>query len=519
MSEEKQNESSKQNTLSYIAEKIDDISDIAEPIVKNTVKLTAAIGEAATAAVPFAKFIPLISEIGNVLNEIVEIVQAAEHNKRTCEALLQRVHVAELAVFDLRIRRNEKKEFFVNRNYLYLQNLVNVIANIKKFAGEISQMNTLTKYLKSKGVEKTFKELCREFDSWINLLSFTILVEEKFRAEDEAEQLKCDQDDLNKYLAEMGVDVKEIGTDVKELKGEFSSMVLKINTMNNKMEKLIDEQNKISVRKETNNVEIYQKKIDSIFTERHTLVFSNYKETNDHRNDGRVTRYLNIRNEAQELAFKNISDVEDKNSIRNQVTIFKEFQDWPNIIKFYGLAYDENKSYLVTEWAEFGNLHEFYIEHERRIDESLKLRISLDIARGLNFLRSVGNILITVNDTAKLANFKLSRYSSGPTKKHNQNLERVRYCAPELLDRAPNFKYDHKCEVYGFGILLWEIAEMKLPFQEYDDILTITELVLKKKYREPFSENNRMPIEFQELAMDAVNQDPEFRPKITDMFR
>ncbi|CAI2195872.1 10223_t:CDS:2, partial [Funneliformis geosporum] len=462
-----------------------DVADIAEPIVKNTVKLTMAIGEAATAAVPFTRFMPLISEIANVLNEIVEIVQAAEHNKRTCEALLQRVHAAELAVFDLRIPRNDNKDFFVNNNYLYLQNLVNVITNIKKFAKEISQMNTLMKHLKAKSVEKTFKELCKEFDNWINLLSFTILVKEKIRAEDEAEQLKSDQDDINKYLIEMGVDVQEIGTDVKELKGKFSSMVLNIYTMNNKMEKLIDEQNKSSIRKDTNNFEINQKKIDSIFTERHTLVFSNYKETHDQRNKGRITRYLDIKNEAREFAFKNISDLEDKNSIRNQVTIFKEFQDWPNIIKFYGLAYDENKSYLVTEWADFGNLREFYTAHERRIDETLKLRISLDIARGLNFLRSVGivhrdirskSILITVNDTAKLANFKLSRHASGPTTNQKENIERVRYCAPELLDRAPNFKYDHKCEVYSFGILLWEIAEMKLPYQEHDDILNITEL-------------------------------------------
>ncbi|CAG8688783.1 9970_t:CDS:2, partial [Funneliformis mosseae] len=129
---------------------------------------------------------------------------------------------------------------------------------------------------------KTFSELCREFDSWINLLSFTILIKEKIRVEDEAEQLKSDQDDLNKYMLEMGVNVKEIGTD----KEEISLMVLKINAMNNKMEKLLDEQNKKSNK----------------------LEFTDYKETNEQRNDGRITRYLDIKNEAREFAFKNISD-------------------------------------------------------------------------------------------------------------------------------------------------------------------------------------------------------------------
>ncbi|PKY54745.1 kinase-like protein, partial [Rhizophagus irregularis] len=146
-----------------------------------------------------------------------------------------------------------------------------------------------------------------------------------------------------------------------------------------------------------------------------------------------------------------------------------------NIIKFYGLTCEGNKWYLVTEWAEYGNLREFYTEYKDQFDVRLKLRVSLDIARGLNFLRAVeivhrdiraDNILITLNKTAKLANFKLSRYLTAATLNQGQNLERVRYCAPELLDRAPNYKYDQKCEVYSFGILLWEIAEEKVPYQD-----------------------------------------------------
>src|SRR6266498_1779524 len=92
------------------------------------------------AVVSFIKFLPLISEIGNVLNELIEIEQAAEHNKRTCKALLQRVYAADLAVLELKVQRNV--EFFNNKNYLHLQNLVNVITQIKKFASEISQMKT-----------------------------------------------------------------------------------------------------------------------------------------------------------------------------------------------------------------------------------------------------------------------------------------------------------------------------------------------------------------------------------------
>ena len=53
---------------------------------------------------------------------------------------------------------------------------------------------------------------------------------------------------------------------------------------------------------------------------------------------------------------------------------------------------------MVTEWAEYGNLREFYTNHKDKFDLELKLRIALDIARGLNFLRTVEvNIVISSN--------------------------------------------------------------------------------------------------------------------------
>ena len=114
------------------------------------------------------------------------------------------------------------------------------------------------------------------------------------------------------------------------------------------------------------------------------------------------------------------------------------------------------------------------------------------------------NILITLNETAKLANFKLSRYLTAATLNQSQNLERVRYCAPELLDRAPNYKYDQRCEVYSFGILLWEIAEMRTPYQDYEDFVILAEDICEKNYREPFSELSEMPENFKKLAVDGM---------------
>ena len=143
--------------------------------------------------VPFAKFLPLISEIGNIINEVIEIIQVAEHNRRTCHFLLQRVSSANLAVFNLKINHQHNRKFFNSKNYLYLQNLVNVIILIKKFIIEISQMKTLLKYIQAKSIERTFKESCKEFDRCTDALTLTITD----KSSDGLEQLRADQEDLN----------------------------------------------------------------------------------------------------------------------------------------------------------------------------------------------------------------------------------------------------------------------------------------------------------------------------------
>ncbi|PKK64549.1 kinase-like protein [Rhizophagus irregularis] len=162
----------------------------------------------------------------------------------------------------------------------------------------------------------------------------------------------------------------------------------------------------------------------------------------------------------------------------------------------------------MVEWTEHGNLREFYTNNENSFDPKQKLRISLDIARGSNSLRTfciviseAENVLITLDNTAKLTKFKLSRSYKADTVNQIQNIGQIRYSAPEIFKRTPGFKYDNKCEVYSFGILLWEISEEKTPYENLDDFVEITRLVLDR-HRESFSENSQMPGEFKHLALD-----------------
>ncbi|CAG8826610.1 9166_t:CDS:2, partial [Gigaspora margarita] len=115
------------------------------------------------------------------------------------------------------------------------------------------------------------------------------------------------------------------------------------------------------------------------------------------------------------------------------------------------IAKERNALYLVTEWAEFGNLKEYYKKYMLGFD--LKLKFALDVTRGLNFLISVKifhhdirseNSLITINKCAKIAHFGLSREFTDATRNivdDIYDIQRIRYMTPEKLLDCEH-KYD-----------------------------------------------------------------------------
>jgi serine/threonine protein kinase len=83
----------------------------------------------------------------------------------------------------------------------------------------------------------------------------------------------------------------------------------------------------------------------------------------------------------------------NKDEIIKQVKILSKLEKRHNIIKFYGLTVDDHGNcYLVNEWAEYGNLRNYYLEYGP-LDVNVKLKFAVDIVRGLNFLKAVGVII------------------------------------------------------------------------------------------------------------------------------
>ncbi|GAB2269856.1 Serine/threonine-protein kinase ht1 [Dionaea muscipula] len=127
---------------------------------------------------------------------------------------------------------------------------------------------------------------------------------------------------------------------------------------------------------------------------------------------------------------------------------------------------------IITEYMTGGSLRKYLHWREPySVPLSLVLKLSLDIARGMQYLHSQGilhrdlkseNLLLGEDMVVKVADFGISCLESDPgTAKGFTST--YRWMAPEMVKEQPH-SHTKKVDVYSFGIVLWEILTALIPF-------------------------------------------------------
>lgn len=168
------------------------------------------------------------------------------------------------------------------------------------------------------------------------------------------------------------------------------------------------------------------------------------------------------------LSSLNHREIEDS---VNEIRLMASFNS-PFIIRFYEAFCDNKRLCIVTEYSRLGDLAHL-IERRKRKNKPLKEDVIwcyfLQLLEGLNSLHSVGvvhrdlksaNILISAPDLIKIADLGVS------TVLRTRQLARTQigtplYLAPEVWKRRP---YDHKCDMWSLGVLLYEMMTFTYPF-------------------------------------------------------
>ncbi|XP_057433483.1 G-type lectin S-receptor-like serine/threonine-protein kinase At1g34300 [Lotus japonicus] len=141
-----------------------------------------------------------------------------------------------------------------------------------------------------------------------------------------------------------------------------------------------------------------------------------------------------------------------------------------NLVRLYGFCFERNLIALVYEYMGNGSLDRFLFQENKSKISVINLlhEIAVGTARGIAYLHEEcqqriihydikpGNILLDRNFNPKVADFGLAKLCNRDNTHITMTGGRGTpgYAAPELW--AP-FSVTHKCDVYSFGMLLFEI--------------------------------------------------------------
>ncbi|XP_068109288.1 dual specificity testis-specific protein kinase 1-like [Hyperolius riggenbachi] len=195
----------------------------------------------------------------------------------------------------------------------------------------------------------------------------------------------------------------------------------------------------------------------------------------------------------------------------------------PNILRFMGVCVHQGQLHALTEYINGGNLEQL-LQSSEPLSWSIRVKLSLEIARGLRYLHSKGvfhrdltskNCLVRYDDssyTAVVADFGLAEKI--PDRSQTEPLSVVGspyWMAPEVL--RGDF-YNEKADVFAFGIILCEIIA-RIPADP--DYLPRTEdfgLDIKA-FREMVQPG--CPPVFLQLAFHCCRMAPDSRPSFCDL--
>ncbi|WVZ77303.1 hypothetical protein U9M48_025186 [Paspalum notatum var. saurae] len=144
----------------------------------------------------------------------------------------------------------------------------------------------------------------------------------------------------------------------------------------------------------------------------------------------------------------------------------------PNVVLFLGYVTQPPNLSILTEYLPRGSLYRLLHRPNSQIDEVRRLKMALDVAKGMNYLHSSHptivhrdlkspNLLVDKNWVVKVSDFGMSRLKHHTFLSSKSTAGTPEWMAPEVLRNEPS---NEKCDVYSFGVILWELATMRVPW-------------------------------------------------------
>nr|XP_043636594.1 serine/threonine-protein kinase STY13-like isoform X2 [Erigeron canadensis] len=186
----------------------------------------------------------------------------------------------------------------------------------------------------------------------------------------------------------------------------------------------------------------------------------------------------------------------------------------PNVTKFIGatmgsselnvqtengqIGMPSNICCVVVEYLPGGALKNYLIKNRRKkLAFKVVVQMALDLARG----------------TVKIADFGVARVEASNPNDMTGETGTLGYMAPEVLNGNP---YNRKCDVYSFGICLWEIYCCDMPYPDLS-FSEVTSAVVRQNLRPEIP--RCCPSSLANVMKRCWDANPDKRPEMDEVVK
>ncbi|XP_022722455.1 serine/threonine-protein kinase HT1-like [Durio zibethinus] len=229
-------------------------------------------------------------------------------------------------------------------------------------------------------------------------------------------------------------------------------------------------------------------------------------------------------------------------SFQQEVAVWHKL-DHPNVTKFVGASMgtsnlkippknpsaDSHNSLpsraccVIVEYLPGGTLKQYLIRNRRKkLALKVVVQLALDLSRGLSYLHSrkivhrdvkTENMLLDAHRNLKIADFGVARVEAQNPRDMTGETGTLGYMAPEVLDGKP---YNRRCDVYSFGICLWEIYCCDMPYPDLS-FADVSSAVVRQNLRPEIP--RCCPSSLANIMRKCWDANPEKRPEMDEVVR
>jgi predicted Ser/Thr protein kinase len=211
------------------------------------------------------------------------------------------------------------------------------------------------------------------------------------------------------------------------------------------------------------------------------------------------------------------------NSLKTEVELLQNLRH-PNIVNFLGSCLNPPQVCVILEYAEGGSLHNMLHTNQKQPEYGTLLQLAEDVASAMDYCHGLDppiihrdlkpqNILLRRDGRAQVADFGIARMRQGTfVETKHLNAGTVAYMSPEIMQGR---KVDEKCDVYSFGVIMWECLTGEKPWS--DKLLPMQVVVAVGVEGDRLPVPLECPISLKRLIKDCWRHDPRLRPTFREI--